>query len=409
MGKSNVAQIKLAESYLGDGGTRFRRYCGMSGGAWCCAFVSCIFGEAKNASLFYGGKTVVYVPTAKKWCEANLANIPIYLALPSDIVFFDWNNNGTPDHIGFARERESDQVLLTVEGNTSGGIVANKKRTVDYISGCYRPNFPAKYKIGTLTVDGQFGYDSIAMLQTVLGIKVDGILGKKTVKALQKKAGVAQDGSWGKKTSKAVQKMIGAKADGWFGENSVKALQKWINAEYKDGKLKKWQKGALDYAKMLAKSNYKYVLYSSGAWAHECPICHPKVNNKGGNCIWFAFACLHHGGGIKCKCSCDVINNQTYDKLLKVSLKKATQIVQDRMGIKKVEVIRNGGQPIPFSSLEPGDVVVYYVGTEYRHTALYVGDGKIADCTSGRKQAIKYGVKSYTSMQIKVAIRYTGK
>lgn len=237
MGKNNTELLKLAQAHLGQGGSVFNRYCGSSG-AWCCAFVTYMFHEGNDSPLFYGGKKVVYCPTAIKWASANLAMIPPYLALPMDIVFFDWNGNALPDHIGFIRERKSCDEVYTIEGNTSGGIVAQKTRPVKYIQGIYRPHFPAKFDVSKkLEIDGLFGYNSIAMLQKALkklgyyNGDVDGILGKGTVKALQKWAGVAQDGAWATKTSKAIQKKLKVTADGLFGKESVKALQKWCNRQ----------------------------------------------------------------------------------------------------------------------------------------------------------------------------------
>lgn len=230
MGKSNTEQLNIAKKYLGNGGSKFRKYCGLpSGSAWCDAFVTTIFAEAGNASLFCNGTKQTYCPTTIKWCRSNLAEVPPYLALPSDIIFFDWEPNSTPNHIGFVRERKDCEAIYTIEGNTSGGIVANKVRNTKYVCGIYRPHFKANYKIGTLTVDGYFGYNSIAMLQKALGVGVDGILGQGTVKALQRKCGASADGLWGKATSKAVQKWLGVTVDGYFGPNSVKALQRWIN------------------------------------------------------------------------------------------------------------------------------------------------------------------------------------
>ena len=229
MGVNNVTLLKLAQKHLGQGGAVFNRYCNSSG-AWCCAFVTYMFHEGNDSPLFYGGKKVVYCPTAIKWASANLAQIPPYLALPMDIVFFDWNLNGVPNHIGFIRERKDCTEVYTIEGNTSGGIVAQKTRPTKYIQGIYRPHFKASYDISKpLVIDGYYGYSSIAMTQKALGCGVDGILGKATVKALQKWAGVAQDGSWGVKTSKAIQKKLGVTQDGYFGENSVKALQRWAS------------------------------------------------------------------------------------------------------------------------------------------------------------------------------------
>lgn len=226
--KSNTEQLSIAKKYLGES---CPRCCSMANNC-CCFFVSKIFREAGNASLFYGGKTVAYCPNAIKWCKNVLAQIPPYLAMPSDIIFFDWELNGTPNHIGFVANRVSDQVVHTLEGNTTNKYcVAYRNREAKYIQGIFRPHFKATYTTGTLKEDGQFDYNSIAMLQKALGIKVDGILGRDTVKALQKKVGCAQDGSWGVATSKAVQKMVGTTVDGAFGEKSVKALQKWINKQ----------------------------------------------------------------------------------------------------------------------------------------------------------------------------------
>lgn len=169
-----------------------------------------------------------------------------------------------------------------------------------------------------------------------------------------------------------------------------------------------------DFAKKIASDDsYHYVKFSLGNKAHECPICHnhAKGTYHGWNCIGFAFACWHHGGGIKCRCSCGVITDQLYDKMLKVSYKEAKKIASERIGLSEDEFIlkRNKGKALDLSKLKPGDIVVYYTSTGYKHTGLWIGDGKIADCTSGRKDNIKYGVKSYTGMTIKLAFRYRGK
>lgn len=166
------------------------------------------------------------------------------------------------------------------------------------------------------------------------------------------------------------------------------------------------------WAKKIAKDDsYHYVYYDKGKKAHECPICHkhPKGTYHGWNCIGYAWASWRHGAGIKCRCSCDTMTNQLYERMMHISMKDALKIVRDRIGIKSVKLIRSKSKGIKLSSLQKGDIIVYFKGNDYVHTALYVGDGKIADCTSARKDGIKYGVKSYTKWKIKLAIRYTGK
>lgn len=431
MGMNNIQLYNLAKSYLGSGGRTFRNYCGLpSSAAWCAAFVTYIFAKGGDASLFYGGKKVVYVPFAESWMRANLASIPIYLAMPMDVITFDWNLNGTPDHIGFVRDRKSDTEIYTIEGNTSGGIVDLKTRPAKYISGVFRPQFVPSSSWNTtkpLVIDGQFGYNSIACLQKALGIKIDAVLGKQTVKALQKRCGVAQDGSWGTKTSKAVQKMIGVTADGWFGVNSVKALQRWINKQNgvkttttktqtapKTVVKDRFDK-ANEWAEQLCKGpNGKYKLFTDDIRSQQCQLCH-KDAFYGYNCIGAAFAYWRHGAGIPCRCNCEVINDNMGNRLLRSNHETAVALVKQCTGLTAVTVVSEGGKAIPTSKLKKGDIIMYFEGSEYAHMAVYIGNGKIFDSARGhtpQMQCGKLGVDWWTKENgwvVKLAIRFTGK
>lgn len=338
MGKSNIEQLAIAKKYLGQGGSHFRKYCGLpAGSAWCDAYVTTIFHEAGNSSLFCNGTKQTYCPTTIKWCYNNLASIPPYLALPSDIIFFDWELNGVPNHIGFVRERKSCDEIYTIEGNTGNSICANRTRNTKYVQAIFRPHFKASYKIGTLEVDGLFGYNSIAMLQKALGVEVDGILGQGTVKALQRKAGVTADGLWGKGTSKAVQKMVGVTADGLFGANSVKALQKWINKVTASTPTVKTQG---DKIADSAKSYIGKVKYVKG------------------------------GTSLKTGCDCTGFV-QAIHKLHGITLK-----VRTTWG-------KSVGKDI--SKAKRGDVIYYYKDGKLHHMAIYNGNGKIIHNSTAHK------------------------
>lgn len=227
---SNTQLLKIARKHLGQGGAVFRRFAGLpSGAAWCNAFVDYVASEGNVSKLYFNGKRETYCPHSIAWCNKNLALVPLYLAMPMDIIYFDWDRNGNPNHIGFVRARKDTSSVYTIEGNTDGGKVAQKTRPSKYVQGIYRPHFHGAFSLNKLKIDGECGYSTIACLQKVLGVTVDGVLGRGTVKALQAKAKCSADGQWGNGTSKAVQKMIGTTADGAFGVNSVKALQKWIN------------------------------------------------------------------------------------------------------------------------------------------------------------------------------------
>lgn len=242
---SNTELIKIAKTHVDQGGAVFRKFCGLpSGAAWCNAFVDYVAKEANVSSLYFNGRKETYCPTSIKWCKKNLAQLPLYLAMPGDIIYFDWEKNGVPNHIGFVRSRNTTTDIYTIEGNTdkrdskgriiARSVVVEKTRAGKYVQAVYRPHFTGTYKIGLLSVDGKFEYNSIANLQKALKIEIDGVLGLNTVKALQRKAGVKNiDGAFGPATAKAIQsKLLGFKGkdvDGEFGPKSVKALQNWIN------------------------------------------------------------------------------------------------------------------------------------------------------------------------------------
>jgi peptidoglycan hydrolase-like protein with peptidoglycan-binding domain len=237
---TNKELLAIAKKQIGNTGGKYRSYAGY-GGSWCNMYVYWLFNANGCGSLF-PMKTKyqkTYCPTSIEWCRKNLAEIPLYLAMPCDIFYMDWDKNRVPNHIGIAEKHDTTGAIYTIEGNTSGGKVDDKHREGKYNCGLFRPHFKASYKIGLLNVDGDCGYSTIAMLQTVLGgCTVDGILGISTVKRLQQYLAITQDGQWGPGTSKAVQKLVGVKQDGAFGPASVKGLQNWINKKYKPNSYK---------------------------------------------------------------------------------------------------------------------------------------------------------------------------
>ena len=232
--------INYMEKHLGDRGAEARAYCHLGAGQpWCNAEVTYAFHEIGESKLFCNGRKETYCPHSIQWCYKNLASLPIYLALEGDIVYFDWERNGVPNHIGFARHRISDLQLATVEGNTSGGKIDNKVREAAYIQAVFRPLYPVDEHdfdaYQKLEIDGYIGFNSIAVMQRFLMIEVDGSCGVETVKAWQKFLGVPADGDWGTKTTKATQKLVGVKQDGYCGKKTVIGLQKWLNKQVFSG------------------------------------------------------------------------------------------------------------------------------------------------------------------------------
>ena len=147
----------------------------------------------------------------------------------------------------------------------------------------------------------------------------------------------------------------------------------------------------------------------SDAKTHTCPICTGRKydDHFGWNCIGYAWGSWHHSG-LPSKCNDFVFTDYHYNQLLKLSYDDASAMARARIGLDDVYLMRDPNG-LSLSKLKKGDIIAYFTNSGYIHTALYIGNGLIADCTSGRADGIKYGVPSYTCWKIKLAFRYTGK
>lgn len=99
---------------------------------WCMAFVWWVFKEAGASDLLFNVKTA-YCPTL--YNEFKKRGQLFRNGYESgDVVFFDWNGNGSAEHIGIIESVNDDGSVYTIEGNTSdgndsnGGEVMRRKR-----------------------------------------------------------------------------------------------------------------------------------------------------------------------------------------------------------------------------------------------------------------------------------------
>lgn len=181
--------------------------------SWCAVFVWWVFKKAKASKLFYDGKKCSYCPTIGDWAIAKKLTVSKASGKPGDIVLFDFNSNGTSDHIGIIEKKNSDGTYTTIEGNTSvtsndnGGKVMRRKRYISQINYIIRPKYTISVSDYPQIKKGSKG-SSVKKLQTKLNefgykIKIDGIFGADTlaaVKKFQKKYKLVIDGIVGKKT-----------------------------------------------------------------------------------------------------------------------------------------------------------------------------------------------------------------
>lgn len=147
------AIIASIESRLGDSGRHVWDYYRLAAGtSWCVGEVSYTFAKTGNKSAWYGGKPVFYVPHAQEWMEKHWKTVYDYRAggdlgkvRKGDVVIFMWTR-GSRDHIGFARSAGTPGKIYTIEGNTSGGKVAERTRAKKHIYAVYRPPYGATKK-----------------------------------------------------------------------------------------------------------------------------------------------------------------------------------------------------------------------------------------------------------------------
>jgi peptidoglycan hydrolase-like protein with peptidoglycan-binding domain len=167
----------------------------------------------------------------------------------------------------------------------------------------------------------------------------------------------------------------------------------------------------VSWCKNIANSDkYHYVSYSDDTYTHLCPICHPRTYDLGWNCIGFAWASWRHGGGLGNSCSCDVLNDADCERLREYTFDNALALAKRKIGLNDITLIRDNRGLAP-SLLKKGDVILYFNSNNtYKHTAVYIGDGKIADDSGANSPNIRYGKSYYYDSDriCKVAVRYTG-
>ena len=193
--------------------------------AWCAVFIWWVFKECKASNLYYGGGKTAYCPTLMNFYKqkGQFSKTPRV----GSIVFYDWNSNNSPDHVGIVEKINSDGSITAIEGNTSvgnesnGGCVMRRTRyksqiigyAYPYVAGSNSTSFNSNGG-NTVTVslkvlkNGSSG-QNVKALQILLNGRgyncgtPDGVFGSKTlaaVKSFQTRNALEVDGIVGTNT-----------------------------------------------------------------------------------------------------------------------------------------------------------------------------------------------------------------
>lgn len=388
---TNTQLLAIAKSQIGNTGGKYRKYVG-EGGSWCDIFVYWLYNANGCGSLLNWTTKAqrINCPTSIQWCKSNLAQIPLYLAQPCDLIYYDWDKNGIPNHIGVVEAHDTTDAIYAIEGNTNDGKVARKHREGKYVCGVFRPHWAGTFKDKILSIDGDYGFQSVGATQKALKIlgyytgKVDTILGKNTVKAIQKLCGASPiDGAWGANTSGKLQQYLKAKGyytgkvDKAFGKQSVIALQKWANANaYQQKPTPSTPVKSTNADKLVAKmkelawaygTNSKKWKYSTGAPKDACR----KAMNKYG-----------YKSKVNLSDCGNFVNTVVRSSGVDTSFKALGAVKSALPAVSSKFSVVYKGKAIPDSVLKAGDIIRYKKKSG-QHAMFYFGDGKI--CDAGRK------------------------
>lgn len=132
-GSGSLVDAAAAEIGTVGGVSGANKYNGYRAQPWCGDFVNY---AARQAGISLPSQTSVYQGlTAMDSMGRYKSRDSGYTPRAGDLVYFNWQDGGNIyDHVGIVESFDGKN-LYTIEGNTSGGRVARRTRTLDNVMG----------------------------------------------------------------------------------------------------------------------------------------------------------------------------------------------------------------------------------------------------------------------------------
>ena len=146
----DAAKSELGYLETGNNDTKFGKWFGLNNQPWCAIFVSWCFAQADLSHLVAAQTKLGFAScdAGLKWFTAKGKLVPVGKARAGDIVFYQFDADAQPDHVGIVISNDGKGFLTCIEGNTAGdakGSQANgdgvytKKRAYACVMGVARP------------------------------------------------------------------------------------------------------------------------------------------------------------------------------------------------------------------------------------------------------------------------------
>lgn len=252
-----IVSIALAEEGYTEGANNNNKYgaaLGQNYVAWCALFISWCARQAGIPTSII--KTTAWagdMGSSKRTGNFGGQYYPKGSITPQkgDIVYYDWNKNGSSDHVEIVVSvNESSKTFTSIGGNTKGdsGSTEGVRRhsnysfTSNYIVGFERPNYNGSSNPPTQNNDDELGIPyprpSGNPLMSI-GSRGSGVSWLQTALNKANNAGLDVDGQFGSGTKQAVinfQKSNGLEADGIAGPATVNKLVEVIKGQMNPSK-----------------------------------------------------------------------------------------------------------------------------------------------------------------------------
>ena len=146
-----IAKAEIGTTEFANNDSKYGKWYGLNNQAWCAMFVSWCYDKAGLGAKVsaQSGKGFASCDHALKWFAMLGKLIPVGQAKAGDIVFFQFDKDAEPDHVGIIKFNNTAlKYLQVIEGNTSadksgsqsnGDGVYLKRRSYSLVMAVARP------------------------------------------------------------------------------------------------------------------------------------------------------------------------------------------------------------------------------------------------------------------------------
>ena len=122
--------VSLALAQVGNTGEEYWGWYGFDSEVdWCAIFVSWLADKVGYLDTYTLPRFSVVSDGIEWFKSQNLWEENTYTPNPGDIIFFDWEADGKPNHVGIV-ERVDNDIVYTIEGNSTDGICRQKEYSI---------------------------------------------------------------------------------------------------------------------------------------------------------------------------------------------------------------------------------------------------------------------------------------